>query len=103
MKQYVLLLLIVFLFKVSMGQVWHSADEKLKYRRVNPYYATIRCFDACDTLKCIYTINGSPVEYNGFKPVLFHNCHYIDTRKTFKVFYDDKMRRINNVEKYYFK
>jgi len=55
-----------------------------------------------DTVKCVYKLIGSDVLLRGYKYVFILEGFYIDTPNTVNVFFDDRKRRINQVEKYYF-
>ena len=103
MKHTILLLLTFFLFKVSMCQEWHSASKKLKITDTDDWSNTMGYFDHYDTARCVYVLKGDSVEHRGFKLILDHNDDYKDNARTFRVFYDDKMNRVYNVDKYYLK
>lgn len=102
MKQYILLLLSVFLFKVSMCQEWHSAKEPLLESHISTgYHTSIGYIDHYYEVECVYVKRGR--EYNGFKLALIRNGQAIDDKKTLGVFYDHNLKRVRHVDKYYFR
>lgn len=101
--KYTLTLLMLFAGMNAFSQEWYSANRKLKPpKETDDYYATIGYFDRYDTVPCIYIRRGSTELHKGFKLIHVHNGDYTDNRHTFRVFFDNQMHRIYNVDRFCF-
>jgi len=104
MKYFILPFFLLCIGKNALSQTWHAAGDTLKEPR-NPsgYYVTIAYHNGYDTVPCTYVAAGSNEQHKGYRFVYLHNGYFTDAGETWQVFYDDKMHRIYNVERYYFR
>jgi hypothetical protein len=89
--------------KISFSQNWHSANDTLKEPR-NPsgYYVSVAYFNRYDTVPCSYTVTGSNQVRKGFKFVYVLSGYYTDNAQTLHAFFDDRMIRVYNVDRFLF-
>jgi len=88
-------------YKSVFSQEWHSANKKLKPpKNSSGYNITVIFFDKYDTVPCIY-VTADGREQKGYKSIFLRNGYYTDDANTFRVFFDDRMIRVYNVERYY--
>lgn len=100
--KFAIALLLVVTCKTAFSQEWHSANKKLKPpKNSSGYSITVIFFDKYDTVPCTYvTTDGR--QQKGYKYIFLCNGYYTDNANTYRVFFDDRMNKVYNVERYYF-
>src|SRR5690242_17943679 len=101
MKYVAIALLLIVCQSTFAQKKWHVASYKLKLPKNNTgYYVTVAYFNRYDTVPCIYITKNSEQQLNGYKLVYFRDGYYTDDHRTWKVFFNDHLQRIYNVERY---
>jgi hypothetical protein len=87
----------------GFSQEWHNATDTLKPPNSQGHGQVSTGFNnKFDTVSCTYKLEGSPNLQKGYKCVFVFEGFFIDMPNTLNVFFDDKLQRINKVEKFYF-
>jgi hypothetical protein len=98
----ILTLLLVLSLK-SFSQQWHAVTDTLSLPRSQAHGAVaVSYMNRFDTVFCYYKVSGNNNIYKGYKYVFIMQGFYTDTPNTINVFFDDRKRRVANVERFYF-
>lgn len=85
----------------SQTSTWHLATDVLKYPESNGYMEVSTAYvNGYDTVICQYKLKGSDTVFIGYKNIYRKNGFYIDDNNTLDVFFDQRKRRIGNVQSY---
>lgn len=96
--------LLVFTFQRAVAQEWHSAGERLSEpKSPSHFYVSASYLAQYDSVPCMYMNFSSGRLRKGFKVVYVHNGYFTDDSRTYRVFLDERFRRIYDVRRYYFK
>ena len=102
--RYFIAVFLLLVCKTAFTQQWHPANKKLKQpKNTSGYYITVGYFNRYDSIPCTYVTHSSAQLQKGFKFVYVRHGHYIDDTHTFRIFYDENFKRINDVDRFYFK
>jgi hypothetical protein len=98
--------IIILLFAAApsvFSQNWHAAGDTLKLPESPGHiYSSIGSLKNYDTVPCTYTVSGSMALRKGFKMVHIRHGFYTDNSSTLNVFFDEGLRRVNHVDRFYF-
>jgi len=87
----------------AFSQSWHAASDTLKLPPSPGHiYSSIGSLKNYDTVPCTYTVSGSAALRKGFKMVRIRHGFYTDNASTLNVFFDDALRRVYHVDRFYF-
>lgn len=87
----------------AVGQQWYSAKDTLKLPpSPGGIYNNSGYIKRYDTVPAIYILSGDTLVRKGFKMVFISHGFYIDDSLTFGEFFDDKKKRIKNIDGYGF-
>jgi len=100
--KYFIALLALSICLSAYSQEWHSAKKKLKQPRKSGYNITVIFYDKYDTVPCVYVTNDGKQEQKGYKYIYLRGGFYTDNASTVQVFFDERMKRVYNVKRYYF-
>ena len=102
MKVTFVILLLLASLKV-FSQDWHGATDTLKLPASQGHGQLATGFNnKFDTVSCTYKLIGNSMTQKGYKYVFIFEGFYVDMPNTVNVFFDDKLRRIEKVERFYF-
>ena len=102
MKLPLVILLMLASFTV-FSQEWHNATDTIKPPSNQGHGQVATGFiNKYDTVPCTYNLESNPTLQKGYKFVFIYEGFFIDLPNTVNVFFDDKLRRIDKVDKFYF-
>ncbi|MDO6433106.1 hypothetical protein Q4E93_21030 [Flavitalea sp. BT771] len=103
MKCWTVATLLLAVSSPAVAQNWHAAGDTLKLPESPGHvYSSIGSLKSYDTVPCTYTVSGSTALRKGFKKVYIRHGFYTDNARTLYVFFDDGLRRVRHVDRFYF-
>jgi len=85
----------------SQSQIWHLSTDTLKYpKSFGSGEVAMAFINQYDTVPCLYRINGDESVYKGYKLIYKKNGFYIDDNTTLNIFFDNRIKRIQNVHQF---
>ena len=103
MKFLTVIILLLAAGSPAFSQHWHAAGDTLKLPESPGHvYSSIATLKNYDTVPCTYTVSGSTALRKGYKKVYIRHGFYTDNASTLYVFFDDDLRRVRHVDRFYF-
>jgi len=101
--RYPIAIFLILAGNFAYTQDWHKAGDTLKPpETIGNMLPSTRFTTRYDTIACIYTVRGSNQQRKGYKLVHIQRGFFSDDASTVHVFYDDRLRRIKDVERFHF-
>ena len=103
MKFWTVVILLLAAGSPAFSQNWHAAGDTLKLPESPGHiYSSIGTLKNYDTVPCTYTVSGNNALQKGFKMVHIRHGFYTDNASTLYVFFDEGLRRVYHVDRFYF-
>ena len=103
MKFWTVVILILGASRPAFSQNWHAAGDTLRLPESPGHiYSSIGSLKNYDTVACTYIVSGSMALRKGFKRVYIRHGFYTDNASTVQIFFDEALRRVYHVERFYF-
>jgi len=103
MKFWTVIILILAAGRPAFSQNWHAAGDTLRLPESPGHiYSSIGSLKNYDTVACTYMVSGSMALRKGFKMVYIRHGFYTDNASTVQIFFDEALRRVYHVERFYF-
>jgi hypothetical protein len=88
----------------SVAQTWYKTKDSLRLpASLGNIYTASGDLIKYDTVPVTYALTGSKELRKGFKMVHISKGYYVDDSSTVRVFFDDRLHKINDVERFYFR